>query len=152
MHYTLLFQNAVPVYVEETKAAAAAAPPVGTPNLFSPPSQEDIRTVYVPFENTVNVPSIYDVSVATSFGYNPNNPASAGAGGAGGKAKFPNFAAGAAANSPSYDNPISSYDAPIYNDNYSAKVYNVKTHVWNIQRSTGHFIGGSQTSGHFFTT
>lgn len=117
MHYSA-FQNAVPVYVEETKAAAAA-PPVGTPNLFSPPSQEDIRTVYVPFENTVNVPSIYDVSVATSFGYNPNNPA-AGAG-AGGKAKFPNFAA--AANSPGYDNPISSYDAPIYNDNYSAKVY-----------------------------
>ena len=99
------------MYVEETKTAAN--PPAGTPNLFSPPSQEDIRTVYVPFENTVNVPNIYDVSVATSFGYNSG----------GNKAKFPNFASQAGAeNSPGYDNPISSYDAPIYNDNYSAKV------------------------------
>ena len=61
------------MYVEETKTTAlpvaAAGPPAGTPNNFSPPSEEDIRTVYVPFENAVNVPSnIYDVAVATSFG------------------------------------------------------------------------------------
>lgn len=110
-------QNAVPVYVEETKptappAVASAGPPSGTPNLFSPPSDEDIRTVYVPFENAVNVPSnIYDVAVATSFGYNPGQ-----------KPKFPSFPSAAPPKpGPSYDNPISSYDAPIYNDNYSAQ-------------------------------
>jgi hypothetical protein len=27
------------------------------------------RTIYVPFENTVNVPAVFDVPVSSSFGY-----------------------------------------------------------------------------------
>ncbi len=61
------------------------------------------RTIYVPYDNAVNVPDVFDISVGTSFGYNgqqggqrqPPNPTNAGS---------------------SYDNPISSFDAPIYDE------------------------------------
>ena len=102
-------QNTVPVYVEESKPAPA--PPAGTPNLFNPPEDKDIRTIYVPFENAVNVPDNFDINVASSFGYTSPSASQ--------DYKFPNFPD---SSSPSYDNPISSYDAPIYNDNYNAKV------------------------------
>ena len=61
------------------------------------------RTIYVPFENTVNVPDVFDVSVGSSFGYSGPPQSSS---------KVPT-ANGAS----SYDNPISSFDAPIYDEN-----------------------------------
>jgi len=64
---------------------------------FDPPSE--IRTIYVPVENAINVPEIFDISVGTSFGYNKNS-----------KDSFPNFSSDSES---SYNNPISSYDAPI---------------------------------------
>ena len=109
-------QNSVPVYVEDSKAG----PPAGTPNLFSPPDADDIRTIYVPFESAVNVPSNFDIDVASSFGYSSGSNGSPSPTSSSSQSgyKFPNFPA----NSPSYDNPISSYDAPISNVNYNAKV------------------------------
>ena len=59
--------------------------------------------MYVPYENAVNVPGVFDVSVASSFGYNEPS-------------------AQPVASNPSYDNPISSFDAPIYDENsYTAE-------------------------------
>lgn len=63
---------------------------------FDPPSE--IRTIFVPIENAINIPDTFDISVGTSFGYNKN------------KESFPNFSADSDS---SYNNPISSYDAPI---------------------------------------
>ena len=62
------------------------------------------RTIYVPYENAVNVPDIFDISVGSSFGYS-EPPAT----------KSPSVLS-------SYDNPISSFDAPIYDENsYTAE-------------------------------
>ena len=62
------------------------------------------RTIYVPYENAVNVPDIFDISVGSSFGY--SEPAAT---------KSPSVLS-------SYDNPISSFDAPIYDENsYTAE-------------------------------
>lgn len=36
---------------------------------FTPPDEDDIRTIYVPLENAVNVPDSYTLSLGTSFGY-----------------------------------------------------------------------------------
>ena len=36
---------------------------------FSPPDEDDIRTIYVPFENAVNVPQNFQLNLGTSFGY-----------------------------------------------------------------------------------
>ena len=64
------------------------------------------RTIYVPYENAVNVPDIFDVSVGAGFGYSDQPPVT----------KSP------AAVQSSYDNPISSFDAPIYDENsYTAE-------------------------------
>ena len=55
----------------------------------------------MPYENAVNVPEVFDVSVGSSFGYSQPKPV---------------------ASNPSYDNPISSFDAPIYDENsYTAE-------------------------------
>jgi len=64
---------------------------------FDPPTE--IRTIFVPVENAINIPDTFDISVGTSFGYNKNN-----------KETFPNFSS---ESDSSYNNPISSYDAPI---------------------------------------
>ena len=54
-----------------------------------------IRKVFVPHENSESIPEVFDVSVGTSFGYNkPRNPVFS----------FP---------SSSYNNPVTSYEAPI---------------------------------------
>ena len=57
------------------------------------------RTIYVPQDKSESLPEIFDVDVGTSFGYNKLK-----------KSKFSSF-------SPedrySYNNPITSYDAPI---------------------------------------
>ena len=67
------------------------------------------RTIYVPYENAVNVPDIFDVSVGAGFGYSDQPPVT----------KSP------AAVQSSYDNPISSFDAPIYDENsYTAEAVN----------------------------
>ena len=79
------------------------APPPRENTGFTPPQDDQIRTIYVPLENAVNVPEQFNINVGTSFGL--------------GAKKRPAV--------PSYDNPISSYDAPIYNDNsYTAPVDN----------------------------
>ena len=65
--------------------------------------KSNYRTVYVPYENAVNVPGVFDVSVGSSFGYSEPT-------------------ARPVASNPSYDNPISSFDAPIYDENsYTAE-------------------------------
>jgi hypothetical protein len=77
---------------------------------FDPPTE--IRTIFVPVENAINIPDTFDISVGTSFGYNKN------------KETFPTFSSESES---SYNNPISSYDAPIapnnkgISDNTSAK-------------------------------
>ena len=58
-----------------------------------------LRTIFVPVENAINIPDTFDISVGTSFGYNKNR-----------KETFPNFSS---ESDSSYNNPISSYDAPI---------------------------------------
>jgi len=68
---------------------------------FDPPTE--IRTIFVPVENAINIPDTFDISVGTSFGYNKNN-----------KETFPNFTS---ESDSSYNNPISSYDAPIAPNN-----------------------------------
>ena len=80
------------------------APP--TNNQFNPPNPDDIKTIYVPYEDAVNVPGVFDVSVGSSFGYSEPAP-------------VPVPASPAPVNtiSSSYDNPISSFDAPIYDEN-----------------------------------
>ena len=61
----------------------------------------------MPYENAVNVPGVFDVSVGSSFGYSGSQPKPAPV---------------SAAASSSYDNPISSFDAPIYDENsYTAE-------------------------------
>ena len=45
------------------------APPNPNQNNFSPPNPDDIRTIYVPYDDAVNVPDVFDVSVGSSFGY-----------------------------------------------------------------------------------
>ena len=74
---------------------------------FKPPEDDDIRTIYVPYESAVNVPDIYDVSLSSSFGYKDQ----------------PTKATKKPVGPPSsYDNPISSFDAPIYDENsYTAE-------------------------------
>ena len=65
----------------------------------------------MPYENAVNVPEIFDVSVGSSFGYSGSQP------------KPAPVPAGAAS---SYDNPISSFDAPIYDENsYTAEAVRI---------------------------
>jgi len=68
---------------------------------FDPPTE--IRTIFVPIENAINIPETFDINLGTSFGYNSKKNSQAGF------PNFPNFGAGAS----SYDSPISSYDAPI---------------------------------------
>ena len=46
-------QNDISSYIVEDVQA--------NPNQFSAPNADDIHTVYVPFENAVNVPATYDV-------------------------------------------------------------------------------------------
>ena len=53
-----------------------------------------IRKVFVPHENSESIPEVFDVSVGTSFGYKSRNPVFS----------FP---------SSSYNNPVTSYEAPI---------------------------------------
>lgn len=108
-------------YEDKQEPKEPPAPPPSTPALqgyiseatqvppsdgqFKPP--EDIRTIYVPYESAVNVPDIYDVSLVSSFGYK-DQPAKA--------IKKP------VGPPSSYDNPISSFDAPIYDENsYTAE-------------------------------
>lgn len=85
---------------------------------FTPPADEEIRTIYVPVQNAVNIPTSFDIDIGTSFGLGKKKR--------GKKPGFSNFPVGSGATlspPPSYDNPISSYDAPIYNDNsYTAPV------------------------------
>lgn len=70
---------------------------------FSPPAAEDIRTIYVPiqvrtlensivsvaqnlfhcFQNAINIPESFDISVGTSFGYNPGSSSSTANSGSG---------------------------------------------------------------------
>ena len=76
-----------------------ASPP--TQNQFNPPEPDDIRTIYVPYDNAANVPDVFDVSVGSSFGYSEPAPEPV-------KPATPPS---------SYDNPISSFDAPIYDEN-----------------------------------
>jgi hypothetical protein len=90
---------------------------------FRPPAEEEIRTIYVPIENAINIPAHFDINVGSSFG-KPNRKISSGGGGGSGRKNNPNKARGVFVNTPSpavpaspvatsYDNPISSYDAPI---------------------------------------
>jgi hypothetical protein len=112
-------QNDISSYIVEDVQASK------TPlqhNQFNAPNPNDIRTVYVPFESAVNIPNTYDVSVASNFGFSSGAPSQqAGTGAAPPNySGFPNFPASAAP--PSYDSSISSYDAPILDDNsYTAK-------------------------------
>merc|ERR1711971_469850 len=64
---------------------------------FTPPSE--IRTIYVPQDKAASLPRIFDVDVGTSFGYNKLK-----------KSRFPSFSTD---DIYSYNNPITSYDAPI---------------------------------------
>lgn len=118
----------VPGYVLDDVAAAATAagtdegshPGGKTSNLFRPPSQDDIRTIYVPHQkapanggDTLLQNDFIDVDVATSFGYTDvssrNLPAASGS---------------QQSLASSYDSPISSYDAPInYNSNNDGSTY-----------------------------
>jgi len=71
---------------------------------FDPPS--DIRTIFVPIENAINVPNTYDISVGTSFGYNSNRASQ--------ENSFSSFLSDLDKGyNSAYDSPISSYDAPI---------------------------------------
>ena len=54
-------------YAKPSPPEAPASPPAGSQ--FSPPSDEEIRTIYVPLENAINVPQHYQLSLGTSFGY-----------------------------------------------------------------------------------
>merc|ERR1719391_410604 len=110
-------ENSVPVFsiVEETKSNQQKLPKKLTQPVyydipikveesgegFDPPTE--IRTIFVPIENAINIPETFDINLGTSFGYNRNKNSQAGF------PNFPNFGAGAS----SYDSPISSYDAPI---------------------------------------
>lgn len=114
---------------------------------FTPPSADDIRTIYVPIENAINVPEHFDISLGTSFGttkknksksrsrtrtpinprqkllHNPKRargssraPSSSSSSAAVAPADLAGFksaTAAAKAAGSSYDNPISSYDAPL---------------------------------------
>ena len=58
-----------------------------------------LRTIYVPQDKAASLPRIFDVDVGTSFGYNKLK-----------KSRFPSFSTD---DIYSYNNPITSYDAPI---------------------------------------
>ena len=58
-----------------------------------------LRTIYVPQDKSASLPKIFDVDVGTSFGYNKLK-----------KSRFPSFSS---EDRYSYNNPITSYDAPI---------------------------------------
>ena len=58
-----------------------------------------LRTIYVPQDKAASLPKIFDVDVGTSFGYNKLK-----------KSRFPSFSSD---DIYSYNNPITSYDAPI---------------------------------------
>jgi len=110
-------ENSVPVFsiVEETKSNQEKLPKKLTQPVyydipikveesgegFDPPTE--IRTIFVPIENAINIPETFDINLGTSFGYNRKKNSQAGF------PNFPSFGAGAS----SYDSPISSYDAPI---------------------------------------
>lgn len=51
-----------------SEESSRPVPPPGH-SLFSPPSEDEIRTIYVPLENAVNVPEQYTLDIGTSFGY-----------------------------------------------------------------------------------
>jgi len=121
-------QNDISSYIVEDVQASKApsSPSNGYNSQFNAPNANDIRTVYVPFENAVNIPAnAYDVNVASSFGYTSGAPSQQAGSGAvpPNYSGFPNFpVTGASASPPSYDSSISSYDAPILDDNsYTAK-------------------------------
>jgi len=124
-------QNDISSYIVEDVQASKAPPPQPSAPApanayqFNAPNPKDIHTVYVPFENAVNVPATYDVSVASSFGYQSGEPSNQAGTGAvpPSYSGFPNFpVTGSSSSPPSYDSSISSYDAPILDDNsYTAK-------------------------------
>ena len=58
----------------------------------------NFRQIYLPQDNSASLPRIFDVDVGTSFGYNKK------------KSRFPSFSS---EDKYSYNNPITSYDAPI---------------------------------------
>ncbi len=62
------------------------------------------RTIYVPYDSAVNVPEIFDVNVGSSFGYSEPQ-----------QQQQPSYSFNPG--SSAYDNPISSFDAPIYDEN-----------------------------------
>ena len=63
-----MFQNDISGYlVEDVQASPTPYPavsPAANANQFSAPNAKDIHTIYVPFENAVNVPAAtYDVKL-----------------------------------------------------------------------------------------
>ena len=61
---TVYFQNDISSYIVEDVQASKAPPPEPSgvnANQFNAPNPNNIHTVYVPFENAVNVPATYDV-------------------------------------------------------------------------------------------
>ena len=61
---TFYFQNDISSYIVEDVQASKAPPPEPSGvnvNQFNAPNPNNIHTVYVPFENAVNVPATYDV-------------------------------------------------------------------------------------------
>merc|ERR1711953_947311 len=98
-----IFYEDKPEEEQLLKGYVSDVAPPAQESKFSPPKPESVRTVYVPYENAVNVPGVFDVSVGSSFGYSEPT-------------------ARPVASNPSYDNPISSFDAPIYDENsYTAE-------------------------------
>jgi len=91
--------NNVPVFslVQEEKAPLFYDIPIKVEESgegFTPPSIQDIRTIYVPLENAINVPdsfSTFDISVGTSFGYKGKKNQK--------KKTFPNFPSGLSSSS-----------------------------------------------------
>ena len=74
------------------------------------------RTIYVPYENAVNLPDVFELDVGSSFGYAEN-----------GAEPQPQQIIHGAPLPSSYDNPISSFDAPIYDENsYTASAVSNK--------------------------
>ena len=71
-YVNIKFQNDISSYIVEDVQASNAppAPTSGYNNQFNAPNPNDIRTVYVPFENAVNVPAnFYDVKLVLFIVY-----------------------------------------------------------------------------------
>ena len=67
------FQNDISSYIVEDVQASKAPPPQPSAPApanayqFNAPNPKDIHTVYVPFENAVNVPATYDVRLVDNL-------------------------------------------------------------------------------------